>query len=178
MIWTLTPVSGQVQRSRSSASTVARREWPNAGASARLMMSGSSMAHHPIRLPPAALRQATSALEQRHAFDVRGLRKHVDGAHTYQAPAGLGELRRVRSEGRRVAGDIDDPPRSAFDDPPHDPLRKAGTRRINDEHVRTARVREQLAQSGADIASVEGHVVDLVERGVGARVGNRLLDEL
>ena len=57
----------------------------------------------------------STSLEQRHALDVRRLREHVDRLHAAQRIAGLDELRGVRGQRRRVAGDVDDPRRLALE---------------------------------------------------------------
>ena len=69
--------------------------------------------------------------------------------------AGLDELRRVRRERRRVAGDVDDPLRRGLDDAAHDLLRQAGARRVDDRDVGLAGALDELAHREADVAGEE-----------------------
>ena len=117
-------------------------------------------------------------LQQRDALDVRRLREHVDRAHALERVAGLDELRRVRRERRRVAGDVDDPLRRRLDDPAHDLLREAGARRVDHGDVGLAGLLDELAHREPDVAGEEARVRDLVAARVVDRVGDRGLDDL
>ena len=81
-----------------------------------------------------------------------------------QRVAGLDELRGVRRERRRVAGDVDDPLRRGLDDAAHDLLRQAGARRVDDDDVGAAGLLDELAQREAHVAGEEARVGDLVAR--------------
>ena len=100
------------------------------------------------------------------------------GRHALEPPARLHERGGVRGERRRVARDVDDPPRRGLDDPPHDLLREAGARRVDDDDVGAPGALDQLAQREAHVAGEEGRVGDLVAPRVGDRVGDGVGDDL
>ena len=133
----------------------------------------------PVAVPPDSAASGV-ALEQRHALDVRRLREHVDRAHAAQRVAGLDELGGVRRERRRVAGDVDDPPRRGLDDPADDLLREPGARRVDDDDVGAPGALDQLAQrERARRRRRSCALLDLVAaRAFVDRVGDRRLDQL
>src|SRR5947208_7902978 len=70
-----------------------------------------------------------------NTLDVRCLRKHVDGADPLERVSRVGELTRIGSERRGVAGDVDDPLRLGFDDAPYHLLRQPRSRGIDHQHI-------------------------------------------
>src|SRR5450631_1836659 len=75
MIWTLTPVSGHALSSDPKSMIVARLGWLSAGASARLMISGSSIRQ---TVPPSLLRGAAARYPPR--LRLGGLPRTTPGA--------------------------------------------------------------------------------------------------
>ena len=96
-----------------------------------------------------------------------------------QPVAGGDQFRRVRRERRRVARDVDDPPRGRLDDP-------AGRLSWRARHAAGRRPRtsgrpaslHELRQRQARVAGEEADVADLVAPRRGDRVGDRRLDDL
>ncbi|CAA9489157.1 MAG: hypothetical protein AVDCRST_MAG13-1638 [uncultured Solirubrobacteraceae bacterium] len=119
-----------------------------------------------------------AGLEHRDALDVRRLGEHVHRADLAQHVAGFHELRRVRRERRGIARDVDDPLGRRLDDPAHDLLREPRARGVDHEHVRAARLLDQVAKGQPHVPREEVGVQDVVAAGVGDRVGDRGLHEL
>ena len=119
-------------RSTTASDSRARR---SAAPSSRVI-SGSRPAATPN--PRGLLDRQPRPLEERDALDVRRVRKHVHRPHLNQLEAGVDDLAGVGGQRRRVAGDVDDPPRLRLEQAADDLLREAGTRRVDDDDVGAA----------------------------------------
>ena len=112
---------------------------------------------------------------KRDALDVVRLREHVDRPHALERVAGLGELRRVRRERRRVARDVDDALRRGLDDAAHDLLREARRAAGRRRRRRACRPsRRARAAPGGRRRRRTARCSTSLRLGVGDRVADRL----
>src|SRR3954471_17476987 len=152
--------------------------WYDGGWSEGTSTWGFSFVAMPRTVAARCASRSARALEQGHALDVRGLREHVDRADAGERPPRLHELRGVRRERGRVAGDVDDPAWPGLDDPADHLLREPGARGIDDAHVRAPGALDEVAHGEADVAGVEARVGHLVAPRVVDRVGDGRLHDL